>query len=320
MVAEASADSESPAAVIEALKAADTSDLEAVVDGLMGMSEDDALGAAVDWEDQVLDLGLSSGEQEEAEDIGAKMLRILSGQMNGDEATAYVAVMVLIVSTLMGVGMATFPSYKDKDDWFGQSYDYNILWNTMSSLGNRERNPDNWYWFTIAMIVQAVMYIPLILNLYNKMKVIDDKGIGTGFGALAATISFFIGCIGMVLLGLMDESMGTPHDLSAIVCFGGFIAGIAIYGVMFLVDGPELGGTGTYESVRGSLNVLYGICIATIIGLGVSQLIRVVMDLPRDSKEAPASLVNWPLWEWICWFTLQIYIPWMVVTLNQVET
>jgi hypothetical protein len=28
----------------------------------------------VDWEDQVLDLGLSSGEQEEAEDIGAKFL------------------------------------------------------------------------------------------------------------------------------------------------------------------------------------------------------------------------------------------------------
>jgi len=303
------------------LAAEEESGLDALINGLSGLDDNEAIGQAIDWENDLLGLGLSGDEEEEAEDFGQKFLRILQGQMTSDELVGYVVVMVIIVAGLMGAAQALFPEFQD-GEWPNQgTYKYSQLYNTMSSLGNRERS-SAWGLFTAAMIVQALLYVPLIFNLWDKLAVIDETW------ASVVGISFLIGCVGMILLGLMDESMGTPHDISAIVCFGGFIMGIAVAGVMFLTDGEKLPivgsdgkvGQGIYDEVRPTLNVLYGICIFTIVGLGISQLIRVVLDLDRDNKELPAALVNWPLWEWICWYTLQIAIPWMVLTLNQVDT
>jgi uncharacterized membrane protein YiaA len=92
---------------------------------------------------------------------------------------------------------------------------YSMLTNAISNLGNPTLNPRGWLFFSVAMVSTGVLAIPHVLWI--------DKTIGKLSRPHARVQATFmaIAAIGMVGVGLFNETILYPHYFFAALAFGG---------------------------------------------------------------------------------------------------
>jgi hypothetical protein len=88
----------------------------------------------------------------------------------------------------------------------------------ISNLGNPTLNPRGWWVFTISFVFTGLALLPHIKYLYSRFQ---SKPIEIPILKYIWLIFMLFSCIGMVGVGILNETLGAIHYVVAIFGFGG---------------------------------------------------------------------------------------------------
>ncbi|MHA1684693.1 MAG: DUF998 domain-containing protein [Promethearchaeota archaeon] len=99
----------------------------------------------------------------------------------------------------------------------------------VSALGNPDLNPRAWWLFSILLVTVGTLLFPHFMSIFNHLHRIVPR--------LAIVMMMFLvtSQIGMVGVGLFNETMGVIHDIVAIMAFGGMAVVILMAAGMFSI-------------------------------------------------------------------------------------
>jgi len=106
--------------------------------------------------------------------------------------------------------------------------DYNLLGNTISTLGDRITNPKGWYYFSAALIVLGLGLMPSLAYLYSHFEMSN--------WVIMSFVIEIIACIGLIIIAIYDQHTRV-HVITAFVMFILFIIGIIIIVIIFTING-----------------------------------------------------------------------------------
>ncbi|CAL6011097.1 Conserved_hypothetical protein [Hexamita inflata] len=197
---------------------------------------------------------------------------------------------------------------------------------TFSFLGSNEQNsnPNGWYWFSIGMFTSFFVEIPLIMYVYQRLRLVNFRlaKVSNGFWLTGVSSQFLIG----VFRSSRDKVFGKIefrkiHNIVAIICFLSLLVGAPCSAALVAYDKPK---SCTNYGKKNLLNHrLTDICISLVmLSLFLVVLFCVLWQIvyPILYKQDPTIGSNWtagmntiwsfPLWENVCIITLYVYILW----------
>ncbi len=220
----------------------------------------------------------------------------------------YILITFMITVSLLGVSWILFP----------KELNYSIMTDTISYLGDYERNPVGWIFFSISFIFASISLIPLIIYLHKRIIMISHMGTWIG------TVFLYIGILGIFLTALLpdvygtdffkDVSLGKIHNIAALIGMFGLILGLFDYGMLFFIDYWPIFHK-NHEGVYAYLSVFLIFLPFTLIGIGtlITQIIR-----NKLGGEWPgAGILSFPLWEWMLVISFFITIYGLALRLPQ---
>ncbi len=90
---------------------------------------------------------------------------------------------------------------------------YSFLRRSVSSLGNRYKNPDGHIIWSIGMCFAGIFLIPYVLFLYRKFRPIAR------ITSIVSTSILILSCIGIFGVGIFSEDTGWIHYVFALIAF-----------------------------------------------------------------------------------------------------
>lgn len=220
----------------------------------------------------------------------------------------YIFITFMITASLLGISWILFP----------KELNYSIMTDTISYLGDYEKNPVGWIFFSISFIFASISLIPLIIYLHKRIIKISRAGTWIG------TISLAIGILGIFLTALLpdvygtdffeDVSLGKIHNIAALFGIFGIIFGLFDYGILFFIDYWPIFHKDR-KGVYAYLSVFPIFLPFTLIGIGtlVTQIIRTKLG----GEWPGAGILSFPLWEWMLVISFFITIYGLALRLPQ---
>ena len=207
----------------------------------------------------------------------------------------------------MGIALMMYPPENN----------YSIMKDTISFLGSKDddNNPEGWYWLSIAFIYAGLLLIPLHMYIYRKMKPIANFAARIGF------FFFLLSSIGLILVAIFPDNRGGSfyedldagklHNLSALVAFGGLGFGILWYFLMLVKDQvPKMKGRKEIPAISWIGPYILFFTVVTL-----TAYTQIKWDIMCDSGCWPGDgIYSFPLWEWILFFTIFIYLIWIALS------
>ncbi|QEE15946.2 hypothetical protein DSAG12_01773 [Promethearchaeum syntrophicum] len=189
---------------------------------------------------------------------------------------------------------------------------------TISYLGDYEKNPFGWVFFSLSFIFVSISFIPLTIYLHKRIIKISQAGAWIG------TIFLAIGILGIFLTAFLpdvygtdffnDVSLGKIHNIVALFGIFGFILGLSVYGFLFFIDYWSIFHRNR-KGIYAYLSVFPIFLPFTIIGIGtlITQILRV-----RAGGEWPGlGILSFPLWEWLLVISFFITVYGLALRLPQ---
>jgi hypothetical membrane protein len=230
--------------------------------------------------------------------------QILLGDFSRSQLKRYIIFHAVIVWLFVMIAWLFYPPAE-----------YSIMEHTFSYLGSfdADRNPEGWYFFSVALICMGILFIPLVLYRARKIAPIEKGSV------VIITFLFIIGCLGMAMVGIFpdtgvdffaDLENRQMHNLMAALGFGGFALAIIWESLLMGKDRFKRWPGKTNQTGKQLLNhqklqipyiIQYLLIILTGIFVGGWEIVYPIM------KENDPSLSHWPgvgvfsfpLWEWI---------------------
>lgn len=131
-------------------------------------------------------------------------LRFLTGYSS---KRAYSIFMIIIFAILVGINIISINLYPEK---------YSFLRRSVSSLGNKEKNPEGYIIWSIGMCIAGIALIPYVLFLFRVFVPTARKTTYISTGIL------ILSCTGVFGVGIFSEDMGWIHYIFALFAFFGF--------------------------------------------------------------------------------------------------
>ncbi|CAL6002212.1 Conserved_hypothetical protein [Hexamita inflata] len=251
-----------------------------------------------------------------------KFCRYISGFLTPNQLIAHSIIGYICIWSIFGASYGTF----------NQVNHYSIMSSTFSYLGSNDKdcNPNGWYWFSIGMFASFFVEIPLIMYIYQRLKLVNYRlaKVSNGFWLVGVCAQFFIG----VFPSSKDKIFGNTefrqfHNPIAVICFVCVLVGAPCSAALVAYDKPK---SCTNYGKRNLLNHrLTDICIALImISICLVVIFCVLWQIvyPIQYKKDPSIGSNWSagmntiwsfaLWENVCIITLYVYILWFPFTLD----
>ncbi len=237
-----------------------------------------------------------------------QIFSIFLGNFQKVQLRKYILITFMITISLLGISWILYP----------KELNYSIMTHTISYLGDYEKNPNGWIFFSIAFMFMSIFFIPLILYIQKRIFKISQVGswIGTSFLLIGAVCGFTTALLPDVYGTdfIKDISLGKIHNIIAVIAIFGFILGLFEYGILFFIDYWPIFNKNR-ERVYAYLSVFPVFLPFTIIGIGtlITQIIRV-----RLGGEWPGpGILSFPLWEWMLALTFFITIYGLALRLPQ---
>lgn len=189
---------------------------------------------------------------------------------------------------------------------------YSWFLDTISGLGDYIENPNGWWGFSIAMVAAGFLFLIWSQYIYHHLSKIC---IAT---SRLASLFFMIGFVGLFIIAVItdtpldnwigDLSMSDIHTKIAMVVFASIGVGLGVYWFVFVKDeSPKLGGKQQMRYWK-QANFVYLIFFLVVLGVGISQLIRLIKDWGWiDNGNGLLELwTRFQVWEWLMLFMLFI--------------
>lgn len=235
------------------------------------------------------------------------MFEILLGTFTSPLLNYYIAIQLGLFVTLMLVAWL-FYSRKNR---------YSVLRCTMSFLGSPDevRNPQGWYFFSIAVVWKMLTDIPLMMYFFRYL---SKHSI---FAAYVSILFYGICIISGIIVGFFPDTekketsgnffkdlrLGMVHNIAAVLSFGAtFIANLTV-SIFYLVN--------PYTRLLSEWLPPLLIFIAAIVG-GLFSQIKWQMKLKKNKKLNPWPGNGWyslPLWEWTLFIVAEGFIYWNIL-------
>jgi hypothetical protein len=166
---------------------------------------------------------------------------------------------------------------------------YDITTDAISNLGNPVLNPfPGWFFFSLAFWYLALVFPPFIFYLHKRLLHLSTKGtkVGTLFNVTSV--------IGMIMLGIFPnlDSTNLLHNISAILAFGGLVAGCISYWTAMIKEAVVKA-----MKYRNLAIVLILLLITALFSL------ILIMGLVSILNVFPLQL-DFPFWEWTLFIIL----------------
>jgi len=211
--------------------------------------------------------------------------------------------------------------------------EYSILEHTFSYLGSfdEDRNPEGWYFFSIALFCAAIVFAPLMIYRNRRIRIIEPI---SGYLILILEL---IGCIGIFLVGVFpytgmdyfqDLENRQMHNLVSIFAFGGYGLGIIWESLLMGKDRfakwPLSFGKGGQKKLDHTKLQYPYIIFFAIVFLTGGFLGGWEIYYPIVHAQDP-SIGHWPgigpfafpLWEWILIVYLFVFFYWTSLVLPE---
>lgn len=233
--------------------------------------------------------------------------QIMSGYFTPLQLRIYVIIQMCIFVLLVGLARLFYPKENR----------YSIMTSTMSFLGSRDklRNPKGWIFFNIAVFQITFCDIPILLYAFRYFNLFAPKNAWTGL------IFFIISSVAAIIVSFVPDTekeehtggdfmkgliLGRIHNIAAVITFLTFIAGNLSYGVSYFWH-PTQRPIGLWLPP-----LLYFIFIT--ICFFSTQIIWQIKCWKNPSLEPwPGDgILSFPLWEWILFVSLYIFIFWNI--------
>ena len=230
------------------------------------------------------------------------------GNFQTKQLKKYILITFLITVSILGISWILYP----------KELNYSIMTDTISYLGDYQKNPNGWIFFSLSFIFASITLIPLIIYLHKRIIKISYTGTWIG------TVFLSIGIIGIFLTALLpdvygtdfikDVSLGKIHNIAALLAIFGVILGLFEYGILFFIDYWPIFHR-NHEGIYAYLSVFPIFLPFTLIGFGtlITQIIRVELG-----GEWPGpGILSFPLWEWMLVISFFITIYGLALKLPQ---
>ena len=238
----------------------------------------------------------------------AEFWQIFIGKFNSTQLLVYVIIQISVFVTFLVLARVTYPKENN----------YSIMNHTMSFLGSKEpfRNPKGWYFFSIAIMWITIADIPLNLYIFRYLLtfspvfawiMIMSGGISTINGVL---VSIFTDVdTDRELSGgdfIQDLKSGRIHNVTAVITFSTFILANLITGLAYL-----------FHPLQRSLYTWLPPFLIFMIVLTGFFLFNALWQKKCKNDEKLESfpgdgIYSFPLWEWLLFFSLYIFLFWIV--------
>jgi len=235
------------------------------------------------------------------------MFEILLGMFTHPILNYYVAIQLGIFVIFMVVAWLLYPK-KNR---------YSILRCTMSFLGSPDdvRNPQGWYFFSIAVVWKMLTDIPLMMYFFRFL---SKHSI---FAAYVSILFYGIGIISGIIVGFFPDTeknetsgnffkdlrLGMVHNVAAVLSFGAmFIANFTV-SIFYLVH--------PYTRLLSDWLPPLLIFVAAVAG-GFFTQIKWQMKLKKNKTLSPWPGKGWyslPLWEWTLFIVAEGFIYWNIL-------
>jgi hypothetical membrane protein len=229
----------------------------------------------------------------------AKFKRISHGNFVNKELIQYVG------STSIGFFFLLFISYL----FYPKELNYSILTNSISSLGEFNKNP-GWIFFSFAMIFAAATNIPMILHNYRKFKgfgIVPAK-FGLGLFILANICSFSLAFLPNEYTIYLTENytLANLHFQVALVMFIAWPLGIAAYGYGFSLEKKK--------NIKRKIKIwpAFTIFLGSVLGMVISLILRIQLNIHPYYP----GILSYSLWEWIWLIGNVIAFDWITYALK----
>jgi Protein of unknown function (DUF998) len=184
---------------------------------------------------------------------------------------------------------------------------FSIMTHSISFLGDWIDNPmPGWLFFTIAMIVGGIVFMPVGMYMYRRFKVCNNiLGRFTNF-------LYILGCFGIILVGIFADvgsvdlyglRVSDYHNVAAVLGFGGLGLAIIEYSYLNIRDKSKLLKGKNLMKSR-NLFVPHIPLIIGLIGMIVSQGLRLLWGY--DDFPGPGFL-SFTFWEWMLLIGIWLY-------------
>ncbi|TFG20988.1 MAG: DUF998 domain-containing protein [Promethearchaeota archaeon] len=234
--------------------------------------------------------------------------QIFIGNFTYTQLLIYVIVQICVFLILLGLARITYPK-KNK---------YSIMTHTMSFLGSKEefRNPKGWFFFSIAIIWITLADVPLNIYIFRHLLtfspffawiMIISGGISTITGILVSV--FTDKDTDRDLSGgdfIQDLKSGRLHNITAVITFATFIFANLTVGMAYMFHPKQL-------PVYDWLPPLLIFCVV-LIGFFLFNALWQKKCKKNDTLETfpGEGIYSFPLWEWLLFTSLYIFLFWNV--------
>ena len=248
--------------------------------------------------------------------------QILVGEFTPPQLKKYIIIKALLIWFFVFLAYLSYPPSE-----------FSILEATFSYLGSfdPDRNPEGFYFLTIALIIMGIMFVPLILYRHRRMVAIEP------WSVRMITILMLIGCLGMALVGIFpdtgadyfqDLANRKIHNMVSILGFGGFGLGVMweslVMGKDRFAKWPLSFGRGgrrllEHRKLQGPYITFWILAVLAGGFLGGWELVYPIMHAqdPSIGHWPGIGPFSFPLWEWILIVYLFVFMYWVVLTLPE---
>ncbi len=202
-----------------------------------------------------------------------------------------------VFGPLLVIAFALFPGYT--------FFDFSI-----SSLGSPEKNPDGWFYFSIAMWAQAVLIIPFFFKVARVFEKYTPR-VSKSF-----VIAALVTSSGLVLLGFFPEAPPTApvHYVAAMIAFGGFIVdGCISWLCMYRM--ARAGGTSPARKsvILGTIPAMLVAFWGVAIGAAIAAIVTKYFGVPASAT----LLANVFFWEWLYMGAIGLYMLLLEIVISR---
>ncbi|OLS14827.1 MAG: hypothetical protein RBG13Loki_1586 [Promethearchaeota archaeon CR_4] len=213
-----------------------------------------------------------------------QVVKTLSNVVRGTTPKKHHLSLIVVLTIIYFVGIVV-------SIWFYPNQTYSPLNNFISDMGGIATNPEVYWVFNTTVILIGILTIPHFIYLYRRFVLINE------WLTRLMLISGILGCFGFVCVGLIPEDFKAPHDISALVAFGGFTSAALFTMLIFLIIKSQ------WISPR-KFWILYGpLCITYPLIFIMPNLTSLVSSLSLDLR-----WFAWPIWEWTFMGSLTYWI------------
>jgi hypothetical membrane protein len=231
-------------------------------------------------------------------------LGILLGKMDRTTLKKYIIIQAIAVWFFILVAYLLYPPSN-----------FSILECTFSYLGSfdPDRNVHGWYFFSIALFLMGIFFIPI--ELYRSRRVTPIESLS---GKLI-TLIYLIGCIGVILVGVFpdtgvdffqDVGNRKMHNLVSLLGFGGFLLGVLWESLLMGKDryphwlfSKGKGGRKLLDHSKLQYPYIFFYILAILVGIFVGgwEIVYPIMRAqdPYLSHWPGVGIFSFPLWEWM---------------------